>query len=101
MPDHCHGLAPSLASMNGTSNSSLIEQAELVAKAAKDAFDAAQRLDNAAAERVKALALVKEALTAAKGEILAANANDMDVCIRHLEALFLAQLGRLDCSQTS
>lgn len=60
-------------------------QAELVAQSAKAAFDAAQLLEDAPTERVRALSLVREALLAAKEDILKANALDMDVCLFYLE----------------
>jgi hypothetical protein len=56
-----------------------MNQAELVAQSAKAAFDAAQLLEDAPSERVRALSLVREALLAAKEDILKANALDMDV----------------------
>ena len=65
--------------MNGTSNSTENEHAESIAKAAKEAFNAAQLLDNASAERERALSLIKAALLASRDEIFAANAKDMTV----------------------
>lgn len=51
--------------------------AEIVARAAKKAYDASQLLD--VAERQSALTAVKKALAEAKDEILAANALDLKV----------------------
>ena len=59
-------------------------QAEQIARAAKEAFDAAQLLENGEQERVNALRLVRETLAAAKSDILHANSLDMEVCIAQL-----------------
>lgn len=65
------------ASTSGSNSST--SSAESVARSAKAAFDAAQLLEDGASERVRALQLVREALQSSKQEILAANAQDMDV----------------------
>ena len=57
-----------------------MSQAEQLARAAKEAFDAAQLLENGQQERIKALRLVRETLAAAKADILHANSLDMEVC---------------------
>jgi glutamate-5-semialdehyde dehydrogenase len=62
-----------------SSSSSAISPAEVVAKAAKKAYDASQLLD--ASERTVALVALKLALTQAKDEILAANA--LDIAVRY------------------
>lgn len=68
---------PTMAST--TASTSTANPAELIARSAKEAFDAAQLLEDGAQERVRALRLVKEALQNAKKEILEANQLDMDV----------------------
>lgn len=72
--------------MNGTSTStastSAMSQAEQLARAAKEAFDAAQLLENGQQERINALRLVRETLAAAKADILHANSLDMEVRFR-------------------
>lgn len=70
--------ADSGSSKNGTQNGTL-SAAEEVARNAKAAFDAAQMLPDAASERIKSLKLIREALSAAKDDILKANQLDMEV----------------------
>lgn len=77
-----------------SASTSSTNQAELVARAAKDAFDAAQLLPDGATERVNALRLVKAALNAAKEDILRANALDMEVRPR----TYVRALPVSDCS---
>lgn len=54
-----------------------MSSAEQIAKQAKDSFDASQLLD--AQERHRALVALKDALTAAKADILQANKQDIEV----------------------
>lgn len=56
-----------------------MSSAEIIAKAAKESFDAAQLISDGSGERIKALRLVREALLAGKQEILQANAKDLEV----------------------
>ena len=64
---------------SASASTSPIAQAEQLARAAKEAFDAAQLLENGQQERVNALRLVRETLAAAKADILHANSLDMEV----------------------
>lgn len=66
-----------------SSSASATSPAEIVAKAAKKAYDASQLLD--AAERTRALVALKLALTEGKDEILAANA--LDIAVRSFRSL--------------
>ena len=59
--------------------SAAANSAEAVARAAKEAFDAAQMLADADVERIRALQLVRQALASAKQEILDANKRDVEV----------------------
>lgn len=64
-----------------SSLTSAVSPAEIVARAAKTAYDASQLLD--ASERTKALVALKSALSEAKQEILAANA--VDIAVSHFD----------------
>jgi hypothetical protein len=81
------------ATTNGSSvaSTSTMSQAEQIARAAKEAFDAAQLLENGEQERVNALRLVRETLAAAKSDILHANSLDMEVglCFLPSYALYI------------
>ena len=57
-----------------SNNTSALE----IARAAKAAFEASQLI--ASSERIIALNVIKDELTANKGEILAANRQDLEVC---------------------
>lgn len=83
--------------MNGitsaSASTSTVSQAEQLARAAKEAFDAAQLLENGQQERVNALRLVRETLAAAKADILHANSLDMEVsCSLRFKSSVLADM---------
>lgn len=65
----------SLQTLSSTAMSS-----EEIAKAAKDAFEASRLIPSA--ERVAALESIRQQLELQKAEILAANAEDLKVCVR-------------------
>jgi glutamate-5-semialdehyde dehydrogenase len=56
--------------------------AESIARAAKQAFEASQLMQSS--ERIKALTAIKHELAASKTEILEANRKDMEVCFSSL-----------------
>lgn len=58
-----------------------------IAKKAKAAFEASQLVS--ALERINALRAIRNELEARKEEILAANREDLDVCIIPFSVLFL------------
>jgi len=86
------------AMASSEASTSTTNPALLVARAAKEAFDTAQLLENGSEERVRALRLVREALQNAKKEILEANQLDMDAARKQVEAGAMSNslLKRLD-----
>lgn len=63
-----------------------------IAKTAKDAFIRSQLIESS--ERVSALHEIRRALQAQKMDILAANAQDLQVCLPMTKLFYLKKVGR-------
>jgi len=72
-------MADSIASSSSSST------AEVIARSAREAFEASQLID--VSERDVALKAIREILKTSKDEVLSANKQDMEVCTSYISSL--------------